>query len=243
MNAEKEIVGYHLGIEHALRTTMTGWVKNQHTPHDILGDLYYKLMRKDVVVSKMWHNIYPLARDWDGVREDVSNLFYTGVIVRAQKANFDYVIAYGSTNRTWRHLAKVDEAIMYGRVDWEKISNDASSHFRPWPECMPDSNAPWPEGIPSSKAIALLTDAQLGGIAYNYGTLTNAQLILSWDNKLAIRDGFLEPTGLEYNIKAIPDELVASRKEKGTSYKKETIKYLANVVIETLERTPLKGNK
>jgi len=226
------------------RVGTTTNARTELTAKEVLDSVYKELLEQGEVKRELKGSI-ALAGTTDGVREDYSLLVFKGAIVGIGYQ--DFIFVRGDTNKTWRHLSKVDDAVSFGRIDWELVKKDI--------RC-----GPWPEGLPSKQAVAALTEAQAKRILNGYdedshrpfSTVRKSQLVESWKGVISIRDGFDENMGERFV--QIPDEYVASagsnstrlvvcggsrfmppvviRKDPDVRYTKETVAYLRDYILK-----------
>ena len=190
----------------------------EKTSHEVLEALYDKLRKTDTVVREITDAAIPLTDDYDGETNRSCFLRYNGAIVRFN-AEFDYVVAYGGLRKFEALGPRIDEAVMYGLVNWDRIFRDIDG----------DGRGLWSKGLPSVEKVSLFTDKQVENIGDWYRALSRERLVFSWKKELALRD---EAVPYGYIVKPIP---WASVGRDGPLYKKETVQDLADEIIRMLK--------
>jgi hypothetical protein len=143
-----------------------------------------------------------LASSDDGVRTDVCELYADKcAIVRAN--NIDKVIVHGNTNYTWKHLAGVDEAVMFGAMNWAKLIDDKGFQHR------------YSLSLESKEDLQKISHDQVKEVMRWYGGLSSTALIGSWEKQLFIRNGF-NSNDWSFKREEIPEHLVTRKASKPT---------------------------
>jgi hypothetical protein len=164
--------------------------------NQVLTKLYDELKNIGETRREIKKENFALASDTDWHRTDTCWYNYNGVINR--KDGKHYVFTHGTTGYTWRHLAKVDEAVMYAKIGWCKLlENYKDIAWHPLRD------------LPEEESIDELGDEQISSILDN--TLDERFLIGSWEKQLFIRDG-RDYNTMSYVKKPIPEELIRGEK-------------------------------
>lgn len=169
----------------------------EYNSHQVLTKLYEELKGIGERKRELGKQSLALAEEDDWHRTDVCSYYFDAAVNKSNGSHF--VFTSGRTNYTWRHLAGVDEAVMYGKVDWEGLLDFKKQVY----ETHPFYN------LPKQETIDDLTDDQTEWVVHL--SLNKGQLIRSWEGELAIRDG-LDIHKTAWITKLIPKEYIAERK-------------------------------
>ncbi len=143
-----------------------------------------------------------LASDDDGVRTDTSSLDAVKVaIVTANEA--DRAFVYGTTYSGWSHLSGVNEALMFGAINWKELPPDKGIKFEH-------------TSMQTKEELQKLSYEQVGSIVYNYGGLSRFALIGSWEKELFVRNGF-DRGYWRFKREKIPSEFISGRESRSTN--------------------------
>lgn len=168
----------------------------EYNAHRVLTKLYEELQGIGQKKRELKHQGYALAEEDDWHRTDVCRYVFDAVINKSNGNHF--VFTYGETNRTWRHLAGVDEAVMYAKVNWKDFLRQRDFVYKDSPLKT------WPD----EENMDLLTDDQVTWIPHI--ALRKDYLVRSWEGEIAIRDGTDYKT-YTFQMKKIPQEYVLQR--------------------------------
>jgi hypothetical protein len=170
---------------------------SEYNSNQVLTKLYKELQGIGQKKRELKEQRLALAEDSDWHRTDVCTYVFDAAVNKSNGNHF--VFTYGETNRTWSHLAGVDEAVMYGRVDWKELLDFKKRVHNTHPFYT----------LPEQETIDGLTDEQAEWLVHL--SLRKSELIRSWEGELAIRDGF-DVHKMVWITKPIPQEYVAERK-------------------------------
>jgi hypothetical protein len=173
--------------------------------HKVLTKLYEELRNLGETKKEVKDQIFSLAQDSDGHRTDYCHYYFDGVINRYNEGHC--VFTHGHTDRTWAHLAGVDEAVMYGKIDWARYDDKFRKFYVLSPLCsLPEKETM--EGITDEQVRSLITD-----------TIKDNRLIRSWEGEISIRDG-MDFSKWMYIDKPIPERFVILRTTSPTKIAK-----------------------
>lgn len=164
--------------------------------HEVLVKLYEELKEMGEIRRNI-KQTYPLAEESDEHRTDICYYTFDGVISNIDGK--DCIFTYGKTDYRWKYLARVDEAVMYAKVDWNELLRLKQDRWAPTAL----------KELTEKKDIRDLTEQQVSLITYHM--LRRDRLVGSWEGELVIRDG-IDTSRLAYIIKPIPPEFVLERK-------------------------------
>lgn len=193
--------------------------------HEVLTRLYGELERFGETKIELKDQNFDLAESCDYHRTDICMLTLDGVINRVNGGH--YVFAHGKTDYTWRYLAEIEEAVMYGKVNWGKLLLAKK-------EALNEYTHPF-HNLPEKETMSGLTDKQVSLIAYH--SLSRDQLIYSWRGKLTIRTDF-NALSRQFITRRIPENFIVAEKvpveNKRPIYKKDVVRFLVDHVKEVL---------